>query len=86
MTTTAPAVIGKCAAGHVTKGSAEDVRGGWIQCPCGRSAVAKWMTVTYKAERVCNGVCMGASGASCSCSCNGANHGSGKAFAGSRLD
>ncbi|QYN17536.1 hypothetical protein [Amycolatopsis sp. DSM 110486] len=31
---------------------------------------------TFNPERVCNGVCMSASGPSCECSCGGANHGS----------
>lgn len=32
---------------------------------------------SYSAERECNGVCMGAVGPSCDCSCGGENHGKG---------
>ncbi|AYQ98992.1 hypothetical protein PBI_ANJALI_22 [Arthrobacter phage Anjali] len=75
-------IIGKCPAGHVVRGTSEsdNYRGGWIKCGCGRQAIAKFMNVTVKPEKTCNGVCTGATGPSCSCSCGGENHGSGKVF------
>ncbi|QHB37749.1 hypothetical protein I5G63_gp008 [Mycobacterium phage Imvubu] len=33
------------------------------------------LEATLAPEKVCNGVCMGAVGASCDCSCGGENHG-----------
>lgn len=72
-------IIGKCRKGHVVRGTSDDVRGGWISCGCGSDAVAKWMKVTTN-EKVCNSVCMGSTGASCSCSCGGENHGTSKTF------
>lgn len=73
-------IIAKCKAGHVVRGTSEDVRGGWIACGCGAQAVAKWMKVTVN-EKTCNGVCMASTGPSCSCSCGGENHGHNKVFA-----
>jgi len=74
-------IIAKCQAGHVVRGTSEDVRGGWISCGCGHQAVAKWMKVTV-VEKDCNGVCVSATGPNCSCSCGGENHGHAKIFKG----
>lgn len=76
---TATQIIGKCSNGHVVRGTFDDVKGGWITCPCGRQAVAKWMR-TSTTEKTCNSVCMGSTGTSCSCSCGGENHGRAKVF------
>ena len=46
-----------------------------LVCGCGALGVAKKLEAKFS-ERVCNSVCMGAQGPSCSCSCDGENHGS----------
>lgn len=91
-TTTAAQIIGKCRNGHVVRG---EVRQGewvatsqgasvknncWLICPCGSPAFAKFMTVKVVEGKVCNSICMGATGPSCSCSCGGENHGGGHIF------
>jgi hypothetical protein len=91
-TRTASPLIGTCRNSHVVRG---EVRMGewvattegasvknncWLICGCGAAAFAKFMTVTVKEGKVCNSVCMGATGPSCSCSCGGENHGSGMVF------
>lgn len=45
--------------------------------PCPNHCVAMdWKPMKVKVtEKVCNGVCMGAIGPSCDCSCGGENHG-----------
>ena len=75
-------VIGKCRNGHTVRSiSAESQKsGGWIRCACGANAFAKYMNVRIVAEKTCNGICMGATGPSCSCSCGGENHGSHHAY------
>lgn len=85
-------LIGKCRNGHVVRGESRmgaivaTTEGAttsgncWFHCPCGAPAVIKYMKVQMVAERACNGVCMGATGPSCSCSCGGENHGSSMAF------
>jgi hypothetical protein len=87
-------LIGKCRNGHVVRGAivlgrwiattdGASVSGNaWLICPCGSAAFAKCMNVTIKAEKVCNGICMGATGPSCSCSCGGENHGANHAYSG----
>ena len=76
--------IAKCKNGHAVLGTGQDVRdgGGWLQCPCGRAAatVAKEIKVVVN-DRPCSGVCQGATGPACSCSCGGENHGTGAVFA-----
>lgn len=78
--TTATAVrnlmIAKCRNGHTVKGTFAQCQSGiYLVCPCGSRGVAKGMNITVKADKDCNGVCMGAQGPSCSCSCGGENHG-----------
>ena len=80
MTRTASPVIGKCRNGHTVKAHAEDVRAGWILCPCGSRAVARFMTVTVVDDMECSAKCTGASGPVCSCSCGGENHGGSRVF------
>lgn len=77
--------IAKCKSDHAILGSLEDVRGGWLQCPCGRAAatVAKRIEVVVN-DRKCGGVCQGATGPACSCSCGGENHGVSAVFTGPR--
>ena len=78
--TTAPPVIGTCRKGHVVTAARDDVRMGWITCPCGSFAIAKSMTITYR-EIPCSAKCTSAAGPSCSCSCRGKNHGLDRRFA-----
>jgi hypothetical protein len=76
-------LIAKCRRGHVIRGThsrregySANVEGGcWLRCGCGSVGAVKWMTVKIVEEKACNGVCMGATGPSCSCSCGGENHG-----------
>lgn len=74
--------ITKCRNGHTVQAAcyADLHNGCWIKCPCGSFGPAKAMTVKIVAEKVCNGVCMGAQGPSCSCSCGGENHGANHTF------
>jgi hypothetical protein len=78
MTTTEARYIAKCANGHVTQAIGfQSLRVGvWIDCPCGSAGVGRLMTITINPEKGCNGICMGAKGPSCDCSCGGENHGS----------
>lgn len=76
--TPAPDFIGRCKAGHVVL-SSEQIVGGWIQCPCGRPAIAKGFRATYS-DKKCDGRCTAAVGPSCSCECGGHNHGSSRRF------
>jgi len=73
----APEVVGKCRAGHFVQAMWADVRGGWIECPCGRPAIAKGFHATVS-EKTCDGRCTSAMGPSCSCECGGRNHGADK--------
>ena len=92
-TRTGSPLIGKCRNGHVIRG---ENRMGLIvattpgasvylncnfMCPCGSRAAVQYMTVKVVAERACNGICMGATGPSCSCSCGGENHGKNHVYA-----
>lgn len=72
-------VIGRCGRGHSVTATREDVRAGWISCPCGRAAVARSLKVTMR-KMPCDGRCTSAMGPSCSCSCGGRNHGSDMRF------
>ena len=83
-TTQQPSVaIAKCRNGHTIKSTDDRWIGGvYIACACGSRGIAKILQVTIVAERACNGVCMGAQGPSCSCSCGGENHGSRHVFTG----
>lgn len=77
-TVTRNLMIAKCRNGHTVKATAVEVGaagGCYITCPCGSRGVARSMNITIKADKDCNGVCMGAQGPSCSCSCGGENHG-----------
>jgi hypothetical protein len=77
MTTTAAArVIGKCRNGHAVNGTDDMVRAGWITCPCGSPAVAKFMTISLKPETKCGARCTSSLGPVCNCSCSGEAHGS----------
>ena len=71
--------IAKCGKGHAVTGTREDVKGGWLHCGCGSVGVAKLVKVVLN-DRKCGGVCQGATGPACSCSCGGENHGAGKVF------
>jgi hypothetical protein len=91
-TRTPSPLIGKCRNGHVVRGEnrmgvvvattpGATVSGNcWFHCPCGKAAMVKYMTVTVAEERACNGICMGATGPSCSCSCGGENHGAARVY------
>jgi len=52
----------------------------WLHCPCGSVGAVKYLTVKIVEEKTCNGICMGATGPSCSCSCGGENHGGNHVF------
>lgn len=79
-TTTGPRtypLIAKCGRGHAVRGEFNSLIGWqvYLVCSCGSRGVAKKLEATIVTERVCNGICMGATGPSCSCSCGGENHG-----------
>lgn len=70
--------IAKCKGGHVVKATIqphERVNGWLLRCSCGQVGEAKFMKVTVNAEKRCTGICTGASGPNCECSCGGHNHG-----------
>lgn len=71
--------IGKCAAGHVVRGTQDDYYGGWLRCSCGREAIARTFKGTFS-EKKCGGRCANAVTDSCSCSCGGEHHGENKVF------
>ena len=73
-------MIAKCSAGHVIRGTWDDVTGGWAKCSCGRQGMAK-MLVAKLSEKKCGSVCQGSTGPSCSCECAGENHGGSKVAA-----
>lgn len=73
-------MIAKCSAGHVIRGTWDDVTGGWAKCACGRQGMAKMLVAKYS-EKKCGSVCQGSTGPSCSCECNGENHGGSKVAA-----
>ena len=69
-------VIAKCPAGHIVNGTDQDVRAGWIPCPCGRSAVARSLEVKNTKNTRCGARCTSATGPVCDCTCTGTAHGS----------
>lgn len=75
-TAAAVLVIAKCRKGHAVKGTAVDVKGGWIDCPCGSFGQARYMSITIKESTKCGGRCTSSTGPVCNCSCGGHNHGS----------
>lgn len=79
-TTGTALVIAKCRKGHSVQGTWEDVRGGWLHCPCGSVGIAKGLQVIVREEKTCGGRCTSAFGPSCDCSCGGKNHGADRRF------
>lgn len=82
-------LIAKCQRGHVIRGTFDrrtgysaNAEGGCVlRCECGSAGYLKFMSVKVVETKVCNGVCMGATGPSCSCSCGGENHGAARVYA-----